>query len=109
MELEEFVHQQNLEPYRKLRVELPAVGSSRMTLMKLLAEEDAGEAARPQDISFEVIGFAPARSRLGRPPKSTFCATGPPFAAVRFKKLEEQMFGVPGWKARMMRRKSMGY
>jgi hypothetical protein len=31
------------------------------------------------------------------------------FAAVRFKKLEEQMFGVPGWKARIMRRRSMGY
>jgi Zn-dependent peptidase ImmA (M78 family) len=31
------------------------------------------------------------------------------FAAVRFKKLEEQMYGVPGWKARMMRRRSMGY
>jgi Zn-dependent peptidase ImmA (M78 family) len=31
------------------------------------------------------------------------------FAAVRFKKLEEQMFGMPGWKTRMMRRKSMGY
>lgn len=31
------------------------------------------------------------------------------FVSVRFKKLEEQMFGVPGWKARMMRRRAMGY
>jgi hypothetical protein len=30
------------------------------------------------------------------------------FAAVRFKKLEEQMFGLPFWKARM-RRRPIGY
>jgi hypothetical protein len=45
MELEEFVHQQNLELYRKL-LESPADDSRRMTLMKLLAEEEARGAAR---------------------------------------------------------------
>ena len=46
MELEEFVHQQNLELYRRLLAELPADDPSRMTLLKRLAEEKAREVAR---------------------------------------------------------------
>ena len=41
MELDEFVHQQNLALYRRLLAESPTDDSKRMMLAKLLAEEEA--------------------------------------------------------------------
>jgi hypothetical protein len=43
MKLDAYVHQQNLELYRKLLAETPADDSRRMMLMQLLAEEKARE------------------------------------------------------------------
>jgi hypothetical protein len=43
--LEDYVRQQNIELYRKLLAEQPAVGQRRIVLEKLLSEENAKQAA----------------------------------------------------------------